>query len=229
MTPTFPSLFPRAATPWKCIPPNRKRHVKDGLKLALDGSQTELDLGTVELTTESIFLASRIQQWEAKEGRGDFKKHIGRTPPPWFIADARGVGKDVQLADYRGKWVVLEFWNLSCTVCLKRDLPAWTKFYQQHRDQRDRFEILAICVDVDENLDSIAQVEKQLAPIVKYVWNGQDLPFPLLLDSRLKTWQSFGLDFMAKTLLIDPQSNLTDVEGHKEVFEHLTQEIEAKR
>jgi peroxiredoxin len=138
----------------------------------------------------------------------------------------RGAKKDVQLSDYRGKWVVLEFWNLSCKICLKRNLPAWSEFYTAHAAQRDRFEIVSICVDVDEDLGSIADVERRLQPIVKHVWQGRDLPFPMLLDSGLRTWQSYGLDYMARTLLVDPAGNLTDVIGHDEVRDHLLRSLE---
>ena len=38
-------------------------------------------------------------------------RHVGKAPPPWHVTDARGVNKEVQLADFKGKWVLLEFWG----------------------------------------------------------------------------------------------------------------------
>jgi hypothetical protein len=38
-------------------------------------------------------------------------KHKGKAPPQWKVTDARGVGKDVKLADFKGKWVLMEFWG----------------------------------------------------------------------------------------------------------------------
>lgn len=38
-------------------------------------------------------------------------KHKGKTPPAWHVTDARGVKKDVTLADFKGKWVLVEFWG----------------------------------------------------------------------------------------------------------------------
>jgi hypothetical protein len=35
----------------------------------------------------------------------------GKKAPDWVITDARGVKADVKLADYKGKWVYLEFWG----------------------------------------------------------------------------------------------------------------------
>jgi hypothetical protein len=34
-----------------------------------------------------------------------------KLPPALTVTDAKGVSKDVKLADYKGKWVVLEFWG----------------------------------------------------------------------------------------------------------------------
>ena len=209
--------------------PNARWKVKSTPVLDATGEQSSIELGTFELQPATLGLQSRIEKWHSKGDRGDYTKHFGREPPAWFIADTRGVKKNVRLADYRGKWVVLEFWNLSCKVCLKRSLLEWAEFYTANADQHDQFEILSICVDVDEDLASIADVEKRLQPIVKHVWHGQELPFPMLLDAGLRTWQSFGLDYMARTLLIDPDGNLTDVVDHNEVRDHLLKHFDAAK
>jgi hypothetical protein len=54
-----------------------------------------LDLGAVDLKLTPI------------------ARHYGKEPPKWHVTDARGVshGKDVALADFKGKWVVIEFWG----------------------------------------------------------------------------------------------------------------------
>lgn len=38
-------------------------------------------------------------------------RHYGKEPPAWHVTDARGVEKTVQLADFKGRWVLLEFWG----------------------------------------------------------------------------------------------------------------------
>jgi hypothetical protein len=38
-------------------------------------------------------------------------KFKGKTAPDWLIADARGAKPGVKLADYKGKWVYIEFWG----------------------------------------------------------------------------------------------------------------------
>jgi hypothetical protein len=55
--------------------------------------QRECDLGVIDMKASPI------------------AKLKGKTPPEWVIADARGVKKDVKLADCKGKWVYVEFWG----------------------------------------------------------------------------------------------------------------------
>jgi hypothetical protein len=38
-------------------------------------------------------------------------KHYGKAPPQWHVTAARGVKPDVKFADFKGKWVVIEFWG----------------------------------------------------------------------------------------------------------------------
>ncbi len=61
--------------------------------LIVPADKTELDLQTLDVPATVI------------------AKHKGKTPPPWHVTDARGVKKEVRLADYKGKWVLVEFWG----------------------------------------------------------------------------------------------------------------------
>jgi hypothetical protein len=38
-------------------------------------------------------------------------RHRGKEPPAWNVTDARGVKKGVKLSDFKGKWVLVEFWG----------------------------------------------------------------------------------------------------------------------
>ena len=118
--------------------------------------------------------------------------------------------KEVQILDFKGKWVLLDFWGLSCTPCLRKTIPELMKFYEEHRGQRDRFEILSMCLDPDGELNSLADMDRALEPIVRQVWGGKTIPFPILLDNTFKTWESFGLRGLNTVLLIDPEGNLVE-------------------
>ena len=126
----------------------------------------------------------------------------------------RGAAKNVQLADFKGKWVLVDFWATSCIVCLKHDLPKLAKFCDDHKAERDRFEVLAICIDCTGEMKSMADVDRALEPIVKHVW-GKPLPFPILLDPSMTTLERFGVPGY-ETILIDPDGKL--VKGDETVL-----------
>jgi hypothetical protein len=65
---------------------------KKGTAVVAAGA-AELDLGAIDLQPTVL------------------SQYYGKAPPAWNVTDARGVDKAVQLADYRGKWVLLEFWG----------------------------------------------------------------------------------------------------------------------
>jgi hypothetical protein len=66
-------------------------NVKRNVTLTAD--RPEHDVGTLDMKASAI------------------AKLKGKTPPGWTVADARGVKADVKLADYKGKWVYIEFWG----------------------------------------------------------------------------------------------------------------------
>jgi thiol-disulfide isomerase/thioredoxin len=183
--------------------------------LKLDGTKSDIDLGAVALAS-SPYPRVRVETAKANGTCFDYQKHYGEAPPAWHITEARGVSKDVKISDYKGKWVLLTFWGNTCTYCLGTELPNLMKFYEEHNPQRDQFEILSIYIDYEGELKSLADVDKTIAPIVKNVWGGKQLPFPILFDPTFKTWETFGIDGLGTTILIDPDGKL--VEGDEKTL-----------
>jgi protocatechuate 3,4-dioxygenase beta subunit/peroxiredoxin len=176
-------------------------------KFTLKDDKPEVDLGILKLLPAKPNINETIQQSQADGAMGDYTKNYGKQLPAWHIVDARGVDKNVQLSDFKGKWLIVHFWALSCASCLKDDLPRLTKFYEDHQAQHDKFEVVAICVDHNGELKSIADVDRALKPIVENVWNGKQLPFPILLDPSMTTLERFGVPGY-QTLLVDPEGRL---------------------
>ena len=184
-------------------------------EIVLSDRTPDVDLGVLRLSAD-MSMEDRVKRSKESGAWGDYTKHYGQQLPRWHINDARGVGKDVQLSNFKGRWVLLDFWGFGCRPCLWTGLPNLMKFYEEHAAERDRFEILAICCDYDNEFKTMADVDRRLSPIVEHVWGGKTLPFPVLLDSSFKTWESFGLPGMGTVLLIDPEGKL--VKGDETVL-----------
>ncbi len=170
-----------------------------GFRLKVPDDKSTLDLGV-------LF----VELGKGKNGlqRGDYSRHYGKEPPALEITDACGVDKNVRLSDYRGKWVLLDFWTLSCGPCIVDSLPKLAKLYKDHSAKRDNFEILSICVTDFAKATTKDDYEKLVAPIVESAWHGEKLPFPVLIDGEGKTLNAYGIQGVPKTLLIDPEGNL---------------------
>ena len=64
--------------------------------------------------------------------------------------------------------MLLEFWGPHCPPCLEKNLPALTKFYEEHQHERDRFEILSICVvSKEEEITTMDQLDGAAAQSFK--------------------------------------------------------------
>lgn len=62
-------------------------------QITVSADKPDFDMGTLDVP--ATIIASRV----------------GKTPPSWTVTDARGVKKDVRLDDFKGKWVLIEFWG----------------------------------------------------------------------------------------------------------------------
>ena len=112
------------------------------------------------------------------------------VPAPNFTFPGRD-GKKVNLADYKGKVVLLNIWATWCAPCVA-EMPSMEKLYQELKDEG--FEILAVSVD-----ESGAET---VNPFMKK----HKLGFPVLLDTKgdIKTlYQATGI----------PESFIIDGEG----------------
>jgi thiol-disulfide isomerase/thioredoxin len=168
------------------------------LRVEIPRGQTTLDLGVLDLKLP-----------RDKDGvPRDLTQYYGKVPPELEITDARGVPRTVKLADFRGKWVLLEFWTVSCGPCVNRNLPELAKFYEEHAADRDRFEILAICNTEADDARTIEAYDALAAPLIKEAWAGKELPFPVLIDGEGRSFGVYGIQGVPNVLLIDPEGRL---------------------
>jgi hypothetical protein len=192
----------------------------------LGGERTDVDLGRLRFVPHRPYRNTLEAKAKAEGTWNDYTQHYGESPPQWYASDARGVSRDARIADFRGKWVLIDFWGLSCRPCLAKGLPKLMRFYEEHAAQRDQFEILSICIDYEGGLKSIADVDRALEPIVKHVWGSKALPFPILLDPTFKTWERFGLPGLGTVILIDPEGKL--MKGDEDVLAEKLKERTAR-
>jgi len=126
--------------------------------------------------------------------RAPLQSASDRKPAPNFaLQDASG--KTVQLKDYRGKVVLLDFWATWCTGC-KKEIPWFSVFQRTYAKKR----LSVIGVSLDEGGWRV----------VKPFLADTEVPYRILLGDD-STAQRFGITNLPDTFLIDRQGRVAAV------------------
>jgi thiol-disulfide isomerase/thioredoxin len=112
-------------------------------------------------------------------------------------------GQPLNLADFRGKYVLLDFWASWCVPC-RAGNPHLLELYKQYKDKG--FEIISVSDD-DRNHDAWRKaVAKDGIGVWKHVLRGLDM------DKRMKdqpnpddTSDHFGIHSLPTQILVDPK------------------------
>lgn len=117
-----------------------------------------------------------------------FHTYVGQMRAPDFsLQDLHG--KMVNLADYRGKVVLLNFWATWCPNCRKEG-SSFNILYNQYRSQ----DFILYRIDTKESRETI----------LKFLEH-EPLRVPVLLDEKGKVGRLFGVWAHPTTYLIDRQ------------------------
>ncbi len=96
-------------------------------------------------------------------------------------------GRTVRLSDYRGQPVLINLWAAWCPPC-RAEMPDLVRFYQEHR--ADGLVMLAV--------DSADTREK-----AEVFMRDQPMPFPVLFDPKGKVMDTFGMQGLPSTFVVD--------------------------
>ena len=95
--------------------------------------------------------------------------------------------------DYRGKFLIVNFWATWCTPCVA-ELPALERLYQELkiRFPAGGFELVSINADIDSSLAAVKEMVRS-----------RGLTFPVVLDPEGVNVKAFNLSGFPETFFID--------------------------
>ena len=132
-----------------------------------------------------------------KEGASSNEK----VAPGFVLNDLKG--KKYDLADYRGKGVLINFWATYCPPC-EKEMPYLESAYQDYKDQG--VEILAV------NAEEPSLIVNQFAA-------KQKLSFPILLDRDGEVLDKYHVQNLPITFLVNKDGVIED-----QVFGEMTED-----
>jgi thiol-disulfide isomerase/thioredoxin len=115
-----------------------------------NGESLVFRVGNVFVSTEAVDLKSRriVLRSHPASDYERIELEVGNVVPDFAFADA--VGKTRHLRDFRGKYLLLDFWASWCGPCVA-DMPKLKEVYD--RFSKDGFEILGMNNDDDDGLE----------------------------------------------------------------------------
>ncbi|MFD7263518.1 NHL domain-containing thioredoxin family protein [Streptomyces sp. NPDC059874] len=128
-------------------------------------------------------------------------------------------GKELTLADLRGKCVIVDFWTFCCINCL-HVLDELRELEEKHRDT-----VVIIGVHSPKFVH-----EAEHAAVVDAV-ERYEVHHPVLDDPELATWKQYAVRAWPTLVVIDPEGYIVAQhagEGHAHAIERLVEELEAE-
>jgi peroxiredoxin len=122
--------------------------------------------------------------------------NLGETAPDFHLTDLNG--NRISLASYRGRWLLLNFWGVTCVPC-KSEMPALAGAYLKVGGQKGGSgdpEILGI----DGNIDSLTAIRSFL--------QGTDVTYPVAVDTDLSTVVAYHIGGIPTSVLVDPDGKM---------------------
>jgi peroxiredoxin len=114
------------------------------------------------------------------------------TPAPNFtLKDVEG--REVTLADYKGKVVLLNFWATWCGPC-KIEMPWFVEFQRKYKDQG--FSVIAVSLD-DEGWE-----------VVRPFTEEYELNFPVVVGTNEMADEFGGVAALPTTFIIDKEGRI---------------------
>jgi len=164
-----------AATALRRKPP-RPATAQWGLVLSIFGLLGGIGFGVLYL----YGLPKLAADLKRSQGISEFTEWVGVEAPSFQLTTLDG--QTVQLKDWRGKRVVLDFWATWCPPC-RKEIPHFVKLHNE--TSRDQLMILGISDEDEATLKSFVKRQKVSYPIASS--KGVRLPEPYALIRAIPT------------------------------------------
>jgi peroxiredoxin len=121
---------------------------------------------------------------------------IGQTAPEFTLGNL--AGRHVNLRDFRGRWVLLNFWGVTCAPC-KSEMPALEQAFVT-ATRASAASKAPVILGIDGDGDSLTQ----LGQFVRRA----GVTYPILVDSELKVVVTYHVGEIPTSVFVDPEGKI---------------------
>jgi len=119
---------------------------------------------------------------------------IGQICPDFVFSDIRYLDKTkISVNDFRGKWLILDFWDVHCSGCIE-GIPKYNKIQQ---DFKDKVQVLEISTDAKDDVSEAIKIYERLKK-----------RFGLIMPLAMDTTVSLHNGFDRGVIVIDPNGTV---------------------
>lgn len=119
---------------------------------------------------------------------------VGEPAPDAPVERLDGSG-EASLADYRGEWVLVNFWASWCNPC-RDEAPVLERYARQHADD---LEVVGIAVK--DSTDAATAFAREYG-----------ITYDLLRDGAGDRMDAWGILALPESFLVDPDGNLAQIQ-----------------
>jgi cytochrome c biogenesis protein CcmG, thiol:disulfide interchange protein DsbE len=135
---------------------------------------------------------------------------VGEPAPDKELPTLDGTGTG-SIADYRGQWVLVNFWASWCDPC-REEAPALQRFYERYRDQG----VTVLGIDLDDATEDARDFVEEFG-----------LTYPQLRDGDGDEWRDdYAMTGFPESFLIDPEGDVAQIRRGPVNEEYLTRHME---
>lgn len=146
-----------------------------------------------------------VQGASAQAGHEDSYPQVGKQIPDYMFSDVDYFGKrNVSISDFRGKWLLLDFWARYCVTCIA-GMPQLSQLQTQ---MGDKMQILLVGLNfkqvwsLDQKQHPGSNGDDIVRSLYRQIRNRDSVTLPVAWDTVLfKKWMGSGVPF---TVVVDP-------------------------
>jgi thiol-disulfide isomerase/thioredoxin len=116
---------------------------------------------------------------------------LGAAAQEFALTDAQG--KTHRLSDYRGRWVIVNFWATWCPPCLE-EMPDLDSLYAARKD--NDLMVIGVALDFQNPTEVVEFADNML------------VTYPIVLGDKKATSQFARIRGLPTTLVFDPKGRL---------------------